>query len=977
MDKILHKGWAKWLAGLVMMTVFGIGIYFGVRVVVAVETGGLEILNGDVSSSYEQSRRCAGDLAEEMKEALYNELQVQLYKQDFKNIKHTAMTVTDYTQWIGAQTSNQNAGAPAAEAVPAEDEVVTQGIATAEGVPETEAYTYEYLLSLRNTNKVTENDSVGTEFFDDADTGEKKPSQYIKVSRDELEKMVIAHATQKYILNSKGDVVENEDEWTDDDGYSIEKQITEYAADEDEWSDDGASDNGLSDVGERLGTDKLLYQYEATIGEDSWSYNEVTRRLDCSRFGMVKQNVPVYYHQSDLDKYADGLLVEGQQDAGAALLVAPMCYIDGLIEYYTRNLVLYKEQMEMLKYISDDYVNYRYRIELQDGTVWTNTGETGDITEQASVYWSYDDGEMSGTMTKENQKYFYEELAGYSVRVVNYDGDYLNVGIYLRENIKRADVVLAQAMMHRDDMKNSKEAYEDYLYLHQNARTYLYYTIIMGLIGLVLFVYLLLVVGYQDRKGTLAKASLSFRIPTEIVLLFVFVLCTIFYAVAEEGPYFLIHEAGGELNFMAAIAIGFLWSVLPASFEMLSRIRHRELLARSICFRVFRFVVQGPVRWLEGRLDSMRNSMADVMQAIRLDARLSGIFLASQVGLCLLLMLSFGFFAGGVGGMGLIFLFLAFALELLICLAVFRDIRYTVEIIRGVSELKNGNLDYQIPTEHMQGHKKELAESINHLQNGLKVAVEQSIKDERLKTELITNVSHDIKTPLTSIINYVDLLKKEPAADETVQHYLEVLDQKSQRLKQLMEDLVEVSKSATGNVEFTPMRLDLIEMLRQILGEFEDKFASRNLEIIENFKLPAAVAWLDSRHTYRVFENLCQNIYKYAMEHSRVYVDVLREDDKVCVVMKNISQYALNISADELMERFVRGDESRNTSGSGLGLSITKNLVTLQQGEFEIALDGDLFKTIVIFPLSENGFGENMSAQKETPENDKTENEMA
>lgn len=264
----------------------------------------------------------------------------------------------------------------------------------------------------------------------------------------------------------------------------------------------------------------------------------------------------------------------------------------------------------------------------------------------------------------------------------------------------------------------------------------------------------------------------------------------------------------------------------------------------------------------------------------------------------------------------------------------------------------------------MKGHKKELAENINHLQNGLKVAVEQSIKDERLKTELITNVSHDIKTPLTSIINYVDLLKKEPITAETALHYIEVLDQKSQRLKQLMEDLVEVSKSATGNVDFNPMRLDLIEMLRQILGEFEDKFVSRNLEVIENFKIEVAIVNLDSRHTFRVFENLCQNIFKYAMENSRVYVDVFGEQDKVYVVMKNISQYALNISADELMERFVRGDESRNTSGSGLGLSITKNLVTLQQGEFHILLDGDLFKATVMFPLAVDATAKNEEPEK-------------
>ncbi len=275
---------------------------------------------------------------------------------------------------------------------------------------------------------------------------------------------------------------------------------------------------------------------------------------------------------------------------------------------------------------------------------------------------------------------------------------------------------------------------------------------------------------------------------------------------------------------------------------------------------------------------------------------------------------------------------------------------FSDEITVGIQEIEKGNLEYQIDTSKLYGKKKKMAESINNMQNGLKIAVEQSMKDERLKTELITNVSHDIKTPLTSIINYVDLLKKEDIPGENAKHYLDVLEQKSQRLKQLMEDLIEASKAATGNLHCEPEQIDLVELLRQTFGEFNDKFTSRKLQLIDNFGKETVMVNLDSRHTFRIFENLCQNAFKYSMPQSRIYVDLQVNEDNVTVFMKNVSEEPLNITPEELTERFVRGDKSRNSSGSGLGLSIVKNLVLLQKGEFDIMLDGDLFKIKVTLP---------------------------
>ena len=240
---------------------------------------------------------------------------------------------------------------------------------------------------------------------------------------------------------------------------------------------------------------------------------------------------------------------------------------------------------------------------------------------------------------------------------------------------------------------------------------------------------------------------------------------------------------------------------------------------------------------------------------------------------------------------------------------------------------------------------------INDISNGFERAIQKGIKSEKMKTELITNVSHDIKTPLTSIINYVDLLKKENIESEKAREYIEVLDSKSQRLKKLTEDLVEASKASSGNVKLDMKKIKLTELIKQSIGEFEDKFESKNLEIVANYPKQDIYILADNRYLYRVIENLFANISKYALEKSRVYIDVIKEDKSVVVTIKNISKDSLNISPDELMQRFVRGDKSRTTEGSGLGLSISKSLTELQKGKFDLEVDGDLFKVRLEFNI--------------------------
>lgn len=270
---------------------------------------------------------------------------------------------------------------------------------------------------------------------------------------------------------------------------------------------------------------------------------------------------------------------------------------------------------------------------------------------------------------------------------------------------------------------------------------------------------------------------------------------------------------------------------------------------------------------------------------------------------------------------------------------------------QAISTISTGDTGYRLDISMLSGKEKKMGEHINNITSGLDTALQEKVKSERLKADLITNVSHDIKTPLTSIINYVDLLKRQKIQDPKIAAYLEVLDQKSQRLKTLTEDLVEASKASSGNLKLEVSDINLVELVQQTNGEFEERFALRRLELIQELPEEIIVIRADGRRLWRVLENLYTNAFKYAQEGSRVYVDIKEEDGRAVFTIKNISEKPLNISPDELTERFVRGDVARTTEGSGLGLSIARSLTQLQKGEFVISIDGDLFKAQVIFPV--------------------------
>ena len=276
------------------------------------------------------------------------------------------------------------------------------------------------------------------------------------------------------------------------------------------------------------------------------------------------------------------------------------------------------------------------------------------------------------------------------------------------------------------------------------------------------------------------------------------------------------------------------------------------------------------------------------------------------------------------------------------------------ELCEHIDKTRDGDFDIEVKLQDSSSIFNDVAAGINHISDGLKMAVEKSLKDERMKTELITNVSHDLKTPLTSIINYINLLKSEKMPTPEAEHYVEVLDAKAHRLSQLTIDLVEAAKATSGNIELNMMPISFDELVKQALGEFEEKYEEKKLEAViaypdkkdrEMYKVMA-----DGRRLFRILDNVLQNAYKYSLENTRVYIEIINEDGQVKFIMKNISKAPLNISADELMERFTRGESSRTTEGSGLGLSIAKDLTRLMGGNFDIELDGDLFKVIITFP---------------------------
>lgn len=434
------------------------------------------------------------------------------------------------------------------------------------------------------------------------------------------------------------------------------------------------------------------------------------------------------------------------------------------------------------------------------------------------------------------------------------------------------------------------------------------------------FIYLVMVTGRREPEG---EINLSFidRLYTDVYSMLVFLAAIISIAIAAQisysSPVDIIIIA---LVFGIDMLIG-----LTYVLSMIRQIKSGQLIRNTLIYKIFAVCFSGKTfkKWT------------------------------------LLLLLGYGAINGVLfalalhsGGAGLlIFLFLIVPFNIAAVYFAAKALLSLSQIMEAAKEISVGNLDYALDNTKVAVAFASFAKDIQSIQGGLKKAVAEAIKGERMKTELITNVSHDLKTPLTSVINYVDLLKQEDLNNEKACQYLNILEEKSARLKQLIEDLIEASKASSGNLAVSVEKVDLHELVMQACGEYEEKFQKAELDV--HITADKTFIAADGKHMWRIVENLLSNTVKYSLSRTRVYINVAKSESCGVLIVKNISSNPLDISPEQLTERFVRGDLARTTEGAGLGLSIAQSLTGIQGGRFKIETDGDLFKVTVEMPLWE------------------------
>ena len=477
------------------------------------------------------------------------------------------------------------------------------------------------------------------------------------------------------------------------------------------------------------------------------------------------------------------------------------------------------------------------------------------------------------------------------------------------------------------------DSYQTYSFLSPWDPYLLPIGICSTLLGLICLVYLLCAAGHRKEETGLT-ANVQDRIPLDLYLAGMILLGTFLcWILSSSGllydPIFVVFSQP-TLFFVLLLLSALLALVLAALLTLATRLKMGRFWANTLIYRILRLIFRGIAR--------IFRTIRDLFRALPSTWRIA-LFVGGFLLLDIFLII--GTF-NSYNNQGILFLL---TLVLNFCgwgAAVFAASQFQVLRKEG-KDLAEGKLDQKVNTANMFWAFKEHAQHLNAIGEGMNRAVEQRMKSERLKTELITNVSHDIKTPLTSIVNYVDLLGKEELT-ETAADYVAVLDRQSRRLKKLTEDLVEASKASTGNIKVQLQPIVINEIINQALGDYDQRLTDGRLEVIVNTYQGSVSALADGRLLWRVLDNLLSNVCKYAMAGSRVYIDLSEKDGVARLSMKNISRDPLNISADELMERFVRGDSSRHTEGSGLGLNIAKSLMDLMGGTFTLNVDGDLFK---------------------------------
>lgn len=580
-------------------------------------------------------------------------------------------------------------------------------------------------------------------------------------------------------------------------------------------------------------------------------------------------------------------------------------------------------------YYSDDYysdyeicINYII-IDKETGSIYTNIKSNDyeqTINESASspYYWNMVNGEITtdiNYLNKNNIKYnytFYYETNQEYIEENNTGKNLKEYDIYTSYNQEKTEQSF--------DFISTQEMYQ-FMASHQKLPVY---ALSISLILLtIIAIYLFWAIGHKKGKEGITLDVLD-KIPYEIVVLIFCCIIPMFIAIVANS----VTETFNYIFITITIISYIICYVMTAALTIttIKRIKARQFWKSFFTYKAIKWIINKIKKYT----DEIKNKTENTKKVFWYYwgfVLISSILLSMFVtGISILILIAFWVF-------------------------VFYKLRKYVrqeEIIKEtLKKIYQGDTNIHINEEELEGVLRQMAIYVNDIAGGFKNAIEENLKAERLKTELITNVSHDIKTPLTSIINYVDLLKKEDIKDEKIKEYIEILDNKSQRLKKLTEDLVEASKASSGNVKLNIESINIKELINQTIGEFKDRLEKRNLQIEVDMPNEDVKINADNRYMFRIMENLFGNISKYAQENSRVYVDVKKVNEKINISIKNISKDKLNISSDELMQRFVRGDKSRYTEGSGLGLSIAKSLTELQKGTFDIIIDGDLFKVVM------------------------------
>ncbi len=555
------------------------------------------------------------------------------------------------------------------------------------------------------------------------------------------------------------------------------------------------------------------------------------------------------------------------------------------------------------------YINYII-IDKENGDMFTNIRSNNypeEINKLKSEKknWSYQDGNITTNINSINQE----------------STKYMTSSTYSTDNFEGYEVysnIDPNTLNYSNSLYVQQTVYNMFKG-HENLPTYLIPLSAISII--IMIVYLIWATGHEKGKEGIQLNSID-KISYEIISIVIMFVIGMMMSFAIASVESQIPQRILMSVFLLCYLIGYACLAVWVS-TTIRRLKAKQFIRSFLTYKV--------CRWIKITIEKIFRKVTDKENANRKITIMYWGFVAISIILACTMW----------SGIGLLVLIAFWIWTYYKLLQYNKKVQKINEALRNIYE---GNPNVKLNEEELEGTLKIMAKYINDIAGGFTNAIEQSLKSERLKTELITNVSHDIKTPLTSIINYVDLLKKEEINNAQIEQYIAVLDKKSQRLKKLIEDLVEASKVSSGNVKLNMEVINLKELLNQTIGEFEDKLDKKNLKIEMDLPNENVLIKADNRYLYRVIENVFSNISKYALEGSRVYIKLEKQKEEVYLEFKNISKDKLNISAEELMQRFVRGDKSRYTEGSGLGLSIAESLTELQGGKFKIDIDGDLFK---------------------------------